>query len=362
MPMFSANIPYVEMLRALPGGEITAFLVLLVGLSIVFSIALMIALGVFCFIVRKTKTSLDDRVAKVLQAYVLPVSIMTALLISLELIYPAVVLFGGLSSMDLYIVVMLGIAGLLASSLADALLLWYGIELREAKAGVKEEDVYPFVRNIARITIVLLFIVFMLQRLGFDTTAIITGLGIGGLAVALALQDTLANFFAGVHILVDKPFRRGDYIKMESGLEGTVKEIGWRTTRISALGRDRVVVPNSKLAGSTVRSYSRPKSGETGVLYEIGVGYKEDIDKVDKLITQSLKKVAEKNEHMQGKTIWVRFDSFGDYALKFKFGYIVNGYTNQWAVLKDVNRELFYSFKKNKIEIPFPTRVVYRKK
>lgn len=360
--MFAANIPYIETLTALPGGNIAAFLVLLVVLFIVFSAALMIALGIFRFIVRKTKTSLDDRVAKALRAYVLPLSIMTALLISLEIIYPGVVLFGDLSSMDLYIVVMLGIAGLLASSLADALLLWYGIELRETKTGVKEKEVYPFVRNIVRVVIVVLFIVFILQRLGFDTTAIITGLGIGGLAVALALQDTLANFFAGVHILVDKPFRRGDYIKMESGLEGVVKEIGWRTTRIAALGRDKVVVPNSKLAGSTVRSYSKPKTGEAGVLYEIGVDYKEDIDKVEKLITQSLRNVAKKNEHMQGKTLWVRFDSFGDYALNFKFGYIVNGYINQWAVLKDVNRELFYALKKSKVQIPFPVRVLYQKK
>ena len=279
--------------------------------------------------------------------------------IALGIIYPDVVVLDTFSKLDLYIILMLGIAGFVVSSLADALLVWYGLEIRVAKKGVKEEEIYPFVRNIVKLGIITVFLVFILQRLGFDTTAIITGLGVGGLAVALALQDTLANFFAGVHILVDKPFRRRDYIKLESGVEGIVKKIGWRTTRITTLGKDEIVVPNSKLASSIVVNHSTPMD-KRGVLYTVGVDYKEDVDKVEKIITEVLEKVAKKNELVDGDSVWVRFDSFGEYTLNFKFGYLVRGYINQWKVLKDVNRELFYTFKKKKINIPFPVRVTYK--
>jgi small-conductance mechanosensitive channel len=253
---------------------------------------------------------------------------------------------------------MIAIAGLLLSSLANQFLLWYGIEIRPRKKGVREEEVFPFVRNVVRIVIVVLFAVFVLQRLGFDTTAIITGLGIGGLAVALALQDTLANFFGGVHILVDKPFREDDYIKLESGIEGTVVQIGWRTTRLITPAQNEIIVPNSKLSGAILENFSSPRD-LSGVHYTIGVDYKEDIDSVEMLITDVLKKVGKKNPLMEESSIWVRFDSFGEYSLNFKFGYNVKGYINRWAVLKEINRELFYAFRKSNINIPFPVRVIY---
>lgn len=356
-PVF--NIPYMENLMALPGGEPTAFIVLLAVLAIAFAIVLMVVLKIFQFIVGKTKTTLDDKVSKALRAYLPSIALLTSLLIALEVVYPGVIVLGDFSEFDLYIILMLGIAGFLVSSLADAFLTWYGMELRPTGEKVREEEVYPFVRNVIKLGVLTVFLVFILQRLGFDTTAIITGLGVGGLAVALALQDTLANFFAGVHILVDRPFERRDYIKVDSGVEGTIKEIGWRTTRISTIGKDVVVVPNSKLANSTVTNYSKPMD-KTGLLYTIGVDCKEDVDSVDKIITEALKRVAAKNDLLDGDTIWVRFDSFGDYTLNFKFGYLVRGYKNQWKVLKDVNRELFYTFKKKKITIPFPVRVTYR--
>ncbi len=353
------NIPYMDSLMNLPGGEPAAFFVFLVGLAIGFYLLLMVGLKIFRFLVGKTKTTLDDRIVKVFGAYLPSIAIVTSLWLALEAVYPGVIVVGAFTEFDLYIVVMLAILGFLVSSLADAVLIWYGLEIRAARAGAKEEDVYPFVRNVVKLGVITLFIVFILQRLGFDTTAIITGLGVGGLAVALALQDTLANFFAGVHILVDRPFSRRDYIKVDSGVEGTVQEIGWRTTRIATLGKDEIVIPNSKVANSTVINYAKP-SDKTGLLYTIGVDCGEDVDKVEKIMVEALKRVAKKNNLLDGDSIWVRFDSFGDYSLNFKFGYLVTGYKNQWKVLKDVNRELFYTFKKKKITIPYPVRVTYK--
>jgi small-conductance mechanosensitive channel len=357
---FAITIPYMDSLMALPGGQITAFLVTLVALAVLFDIILGILLKVLGFMVGKTKTTLDDRVLKVLWSYLPSIAIVTSLWISLEAVYPDISVFSGFTDMDLYIIAMLAIGGFLLGSLADAVLLWYGVEIRPRKNPVRDAEVFPFVRNVIKIAIVLVFIVFILQRLGFDTTAIITGLGIGGLAVALALQDTLANFFGGVHILVDKPFKEEDYVKMDN-FEGTVKQIGWRTTRLLTPTGNEIIVPNAKLASSTLENYSSP-SELSGVNYTVGVDYKEDIDAVEGLINDALRHVAKKTGTIDEPSIWVRFDSFGDYSLNFKFGYFVKGYINRFAVLKEVNRELFYMFKKNKVNIPFPVRVVYQKK
>ncbi|VVC03023.1 Large-conductance mechanosensitive channel MscMJLR [Candidatus Bilamarchaeum dharawalense] len=353
-------IPYLEPLYALPGGKLAAFIVLLIVAALAFQIILAILIKIFGVLVGKTKTTLDDRIFGTLSKFLPPISLVTALWIALESVYPDLMV-GQFNETELYIIVLIGIVGLLLSALVDQILLWYGMEIRPRKKDVKDEEVFPFVRNVIRIMIILVFAIFILQRLGFDTTAIITGLGIGGLAVALALQDTLANFFAGVHILVDKPFKEDDYIKLENGTEGTVLKIGWRTTRLITPTNNELVVPNSKLAGSILENYSNPE-GHSGVTYSIGVDYKEDIDEVEKLITDALTKIAKRNTNMKEKSIWVRFDSFGEYSLNFKFGYDVLGYVNRWAVLKEVNKELFYTFKQNKINIPYPVRVIHQKK
>ncbi len=359
---FAITIPYMETLMGFPGGQVTAFLVLFAALAIVFDICLTVVLKALGLLVGRTKTTLDDRVLKAVGRYLPYISAATSLYISFESVYPGMVAVGGYNITDMYVLILLAIAGFLISSVADAFLVWYGIEIRPDRRKAREEEVFPFVRNVVKIAILLIFIVFILQRTGFDTTAIVTGLGVGGLAVALALQDTLSNFFAGVHILVDKPFREEDYIKVEpaagSPIEGTVKKIGWRTTRMLTPAMNEVVVPNSKLAGSTLENLSVP-SESSGVSYTIGVDCREDIEEVEAVITKALEDAARRAKCMEAPSIWVRFDSFGDYSLNFKFGYLVKGYVNRWDALKEVNKELFYSFKKKDINVPFPVRVVY---
>ena len=354
------TIPYLEEILLLPGGAPTAFLVILTLISCSLYVVLSVTLRVVKFIVGRTKTTLDDRVLKSVRVYLPYIAIITSLWLSLEAVYPDMIVISGYSEFDIFVTLMLAVLGLMLASIADAVLVWYGIEIRTDKRKVREKDVFPFVRNVFKVAIVMVFAVFILHRLGFETGAIITGLGVGGLAVALALQDTLSNFFAGIHILVDKPFKEDDYIKLEGGIEGTVKQIGWRTTRLVTLAQNEIVVPNTKMAGSVLENYCTPQE-LSGVLYQIGVDYREDIDTVEKLITDTLHDVAKKVGIIDESTIWVRFDSFGDFSLDFKFGFLVRGYLSRFGVQKEVFRELFYRFRKNDINIPFPVRVIYNK-
>ncbi len=344
----------------IPGGSTLLFLFLVIVLIILFHIILSFVLRTSRYIVGKTETTLDDRIVKAINPFLFPISIITAVWASMEFSFITGISIGGFSPFDLYVLFMLVIMGLMFSSLADIFLLWYGLEIRGHKRKTRESEIYPFVRNIVKLGVLLLFLVFVLQRLGFDTTAIITGLGIGGLAVALALQKTLENFFAGIHLLMDKPFRQYDYIKVQNGEEGIVTKIGWRTTRLETVGKDEIVIPNSNLAGSTLINYSSRK-GKTGVLYELSVAYDEDAEIIENLIINTLRNVQKKDEHIVPNTIWARLDSFGEYALNFKFGYLVNGYVNQWGVLKKVNKELFLALRKKGIDMPIPVRKIIRK-
>ncbi len=115
----------------------------------------------------------------------------------------------------------------------------------------------------------------LLGGLGISITPLLTALGVGGLAVALALQDTLSNFFAGIHLLIEQPVRVGDFIKLESGQEGYVADIGWRTTRIRMLPNNMVILPNSKLTQSILTNYYLPEP-RMAVLLPISVSYKAD--------------------------------------------------------------------------------------
>jgi len=356
--MFAISMPAVGALPEVPGGQPVLFLVLLVAFTVLSQILLMLVLRIARLLVGHTETTLDDKILAKVSRFLPPLSLLIALFAALQLTYPDLTL-GGFSESGIFVILLVGVLSFMAMDVLDVALVWYGSEIQPRKRKVNERDIFPFVRNILKVIIFAMFVVFVLQRAGFDTTALITGLGIGGLAVALALQDTLSNFFAGIHLLVDKPFREDDYIRTTDGsLEGTVEKIGWRTTKVATATRNEVFVPNSKLANSIVENFSSPRDNSM-VSLDVGVDYKEDVDHVERVITEALKAVEKRNSVMVPGSQWVRFSSFGDYSLNFKFGYEVVGYANRFQVLKDVQRELFYSFRKEGINVPFPVRVVY---
>jgi small-conductance mechanosensitive channel len=113
-------------------------------------------------------------------------------------------------------------------------------------------------RTLINLVIFSIVLLMVLSQFRVQITPILTALGVGGLAVALALQDTLANFFAGIHILIEEPIRVGDFIRISKDEEGTVRDIGWRTTRIDAAGNSIIVIPNQKITSGILTNFSLP--------------------------------------------------------------------------------------------------------
>jgi small-conductance mechanosensitive channel len=199
----------------------------------------------------------------------------------------------------------------------------------------------------------------LLENLGVRLTAVWTTLGIGSVAVALALQDTLSNFFAGVYLRIDRPVRLDDYIKLESGEEGFVVQHGWRSTRIRNLQNNVVVVPNAKLASTIVTNYSLPES-QMALLIPINVSYNSDPDQVEQILVQEATRAAKEIPGLLADPApLVRFiPGFGDFSLNFTLICRVQSFTDQYLAQHELRKRILRRFREEEIEMPFPQRDV----
>jgi len=213
---------------------------------------------------------------------------------------------------------------------------------------------------VARALVYAIGILMMLNFLGVSITPIITALGVGGLAMALALQDTLSNLFAGIHILAEHTIRVGDFIRLENGQEGVVVDIGWRTTRIRMQQNNMVIVPNSKLSQSVVTNYYLPQR-RMAITMPVSVSYDADPDEVERILIDEAKKAAGEVAGLLAEPEpAVRFvPGFGASSLDFTLICHVGDVLDQQPVQHELHKRIFKRFKREGIEIPFPTRTVF---
>ena len=215
---------------------------------------------------------------------------------------------------------------------------------------------------IAKITSILVYLIALLLIMNYfeiEITPLIAGFGIGGLAIGLALQSTLSNFFAGLHIISDRPVNIGDYIQIEGDLSGYVEDIGWRSTRIKTLQNKVVIIPNSKLAESVIINESMPELEITAKI-ECGVGYGSDLDKVEKNVLLIAKEIQKKVEGaITDFQPLMRFSEFGDSNIKFYVILRVKDPVAKYEVKHQFIKALKKKFDQEQIEISWPVRKVF---
>ena len=235
------------------------------------------------------------------------------------------------------------------------------VEMASGRAGgtIKSPTL---VVNLARISVGVLGLFIILQNLGIDITALITALGIGGIAIALALQDTLGNLFAGIQIILSKQVRQGDYIRLSSGEEGWVTDVKGRNTTIQTFPDGNLVtVPNSMLASSIVKNFSMPRRA-LWVTLEVGVSYDCDLDHVEAVALEVAKQVLEEVDGgVPGEDPIVRYHTFGDSSVNFDVRMMVREFKSQGPVRHEFIKRLHRRFGNEGIEIPFPIRTVIMK-
>ncbi len=213
---------------------------------------------------------------------------------------------------------------------------------------------------VVRALFALLAVIIILENVGISLTAIWTTLGVGSVAVALALQDTLSNFFAGLYLLVDHPASPGDYIKLDSGQEGFVVRIGWRSTSLHTLPNNVVVVPNSTLARAVITNYSTPDPRMV-VVVSVSVAYGTAAPRVEKVLIEVAQEAA--LEGLPGllsdpPPTARLIPGFGDSSLDFSLAVHVRQFTDQFPVQHELRKRILERFQKEGIEMPFPTRTI----
>jgi len=211
----------------------------------------------------------------------------------------------------------------------------------------------------SRVTVLVVGVLVLLSVLGIHITPILTALGVGGLAVALALQDSLANLFAGMHLLADKPIRVGDYVKIADTTEGYVVDIGWRSTRIRMLQNTVVVVPNKKVAESIITNYDLPEP-RLSLAIRVSVGYKSDPDHVERALVDEASKGAGLIPGLLAHPApFVRLiPGFGESSLDFTLNVEVASFVDQYVVQHELRKRILRRLRAEGIEIPYPVRTV----
>jgi len=201
----------------------------------------------------------------------------------------------------------------------------------------------------------------VLDNLGISLTPLLTTLGIGSLAVAIALQDTLGNFFAGIYIKADRPIEIGHYVRLESGEEGYVDHIGWRSTKIRMLPNNMVVVPNNKLVQSNITNYYLPET-EMAVLVQVGVDYDSDLKKVETVTREVAREVLQTVPGgVPDFEPFIRYHTFNQSSIDFTVILRCREFVDNFLIKHEFIKRLQDRYQKEAIVIPFPIRTVYLK-
>jgi small-conductance mechanosensitive channel len=213
-------------------------------------------------------------------------------------------------------------------------------------------------RSVAWSLIAILGLLVILNGLGVSIAPMLTALGVGGLAVALALQEPLANFFAGLFITLAGQIRVGDYVKLDSGQEGYVLDFSWRSTRLRMLANNLVVVPNAKLAQAIVINHSLPSS-DLAVLVDVGVDYASDLAHVERVVTEVGREVMATVQGGVGESEpFIRYHTFADSSINFTAILRGQEFVDQYLIKHEFVKRLHARFEREGIVIPFPIRTI----
>lgn len=212
---------------------------------------------------------------------------------------------------------------------------------------------------ILRVFVITIGLLVVLDSVGVSITPVLASLGVGSVAVALALQDTLSNFFSGIYLLVDKPIRPGDFVQIDSGVEGTVTKIGWRSTHVQLLSNNTVVVPNSKVASSQITNFDLPAQ-ELAVLVKLGVSYGSDLAQVEAVTIDVAKQVLQRVPGaIASFTPFIRYNEFAESSVNFTVILRAEKFVDKYLLTHEFIKALHQRYRLEGIEIPFPQRVVH---
>jgi small-conductance mechanosensitive channel len=215
------------------------------------------------------------------------------------------------------------------------------------------------ITNVVRIVVYLIGLLIILQIYKVDVSAELATLGVAGLAVSLALQATLTDLISGVQLIAVRQIRPGQYIKLSTGEEGYVVDIGWRTTQIRQLSNNIIIVPNAKMTSVVVTNFSEPDPS-MALLVNIGVSYDSDLEKVERVTVDVAKQIMRTVAgSVADSEPFIRYSDLASYSIQFTVIMQVSAYVDQYLVKHEFVKLLHQRYQQEGIVIPFPTNTIH---
>ncbi|MFW5702947.1 MAG: mechanosensitive ion channel family protein [Candidatus Dojkabacteria bacterium] len=305
---------------------------------------------------KNTESKLDDLVVKITKSFGWPLYIAIAAMVSTSLV--AV----NQTILEIIDVVSLVIVSIYIVIALQEVINYFVVRMVQKNAGSdtkQDPAIIQFMGTVGKIILWVLAIIFLIQNLGYDVTALVGGLGVAGIAVAFALQNVLGDLFSFISIYFDRPFQVGDFVVLQNGNMGTVEKVGIKSTRIRTLSGEELVVANTELTSAQLRNYSDLERRR--VLMNIGVVYGTPLKKLQKVNEIVEKAVGSQELADFGRS---HFHEFGDFSLNFEVVFHVNckEYKAYMDVLQEINFEIVKGFEKEKIDMAFPTQTIHLEK
>lgn len=325
---------------------INALLTIAVFIFIAFLVNLFIT-RVVKKLVSKTKTNLDDDIIRILHAPVF----LTIILYSVTYAVSALRLSGDYSFYINNIVYsVIALLWLIAFLRISNEVIKSAVARSAAEPSGLSRDIAPLLGNIIKIALFIAGLMILLTIWNIDITPLLASAGIVGVAVAIAAKDTLSNFFGGISIFFDKPYKIGDYIDLEGKERGEVVHIGIRSTRIKTRDDIQISIPNSIIANTKIINESAPVP-KFRIRIPIGVAYGSDLDKVQEILVRLAKENGNVHDDPEPRA---RFREFDDSSLKFELLCWAEDPALRGLTIHELNLAIYKAFNENGIEIPFP--------
>lgn len=331
-------------------------LFLLIIVFVVLRISIFIIEKVFVRLTKKTKTKLDDifieRTSKPITFLILIIGLYVSS-IELGLAENIVVIitkiFWSFVIVNVAIITYIFIDVIIINTLKKLAL--------KTKSDL-DDNLISLSHSILKVAWVIFSLLYILGVWGIQIGPFLAGLGIGGIAIAFAMQESLSNIFGGVSIILDKTVKVGDIIYLDANTRGEILSIGLRSTKIKTYDNEVIIVPNSIIANSKVQNIAQPEP-KSRVVVPFSVAYGSKIDEVKKIIMKEIKKI---KNFCQNPEPVIRFLEMGDSSLNFKAYFYVDSFEHRIGAIDEANTRIYNALNKAKIEIPFPQRDVHLKK
>ena len=335
--------------------EILLFLIYLLGSFVAASIIDKIFVSFLKNIVQKTKTTIDDKLIEVLHPAIYNTILYLGFYVALNILSMPERIAFIFSGIIKSLIVIYWSIGLFNSFII--IIKW--ISGKDSDRALIKKKTLPLFDNLGKIVIFLFSVYFIMLCWGINVTAWIASAGILSVVLGFAAKDTLGNLFAGIFIMADSPYKEGDYINLDTGERGYVNDIGIRSTRIQTRDDIEITIPNSVIANSKIINESGGPYEKERIRITVDVAYGTDLDVVKTILSS----IAEKSDSVcSNPTPRVRFREFGESGLRFQLLAWIEKPEFRGRVIDELSTNIYNTFNKENIEIPFPQRTIHIKK